>query len=265
MTIPKIIHQTWKNDTVPEPLLSYRERWMEKYPDFEFKFYTDEDLENIVKERYPQYLGLYKSFTSPIERVDFARYVILEKYGGIYADLDMIPINKISDDVFDTENIIFSSEPIEHAKKIYSRRVVLCNAFMMSPPQHEFWPKLIKYIVDNYEHNLSPVYTTGPMIITRYYENHLIDFKNITISSPCDFFPICNKGFSKKTQTYHDVVYENVSEECDISKAYAAHLWANTWVLPWYKDPRFKNKKYWLIFLLLLIFLILGFYLKKLM
>lgn len=90
--IPKIVHQTWKTKTLPNIYVENSERWKRMHPNYLYFLYDDQDLRNIVKGAFPEYLDFYDKMTSNIERVDFSRYVMMYVYGGIYTDLDTIPI-----------------------------------------------------------------------------------------------------------------------------------------------------------------------------
>lgn len=89
--IPKIIHQTGPADkNIWHPLWTLcHQSWLEHFNDFTHTFWTDEDLDNLVQQSYPTYYSLYQSFPLHIMRIDFARFCILHRFGGIYADLDM--------------------------------------------------------------------------------------------------------------------------------------------------------------------------------
>ena len=48
----------------------------------------------LDKKENNQFKKLYYDFTQDIMRIDFARYLILYRYGGIYVDLDICMMNK---------------------------------------------------------------------------------------------------------------------------------------------------------------------------
>lgn len=87
MTIPKIIHQTWKTCKLDQKLKLFTNTWKEKNPDFEYRFYNDNKCFKFIHNNYPEYLDLYEDL-KPVERADIFRYLILHKHGGIYADID---------------------------------------------------------------------------------------------------------------------------------------------------------------------------------
>lgn len=253
---PKILHVTWKTREIPPQYKDYYSKWVDFTSDWDHRIYDDDDLRNFVKKYYPEYIEAYDGFTSHIERVDFARYAILHKLGGVYADLDTFPLRKI-EQWLKVGKVVLGREPLEHSRQIYKREVVLCNAFMISPPGDEFWIKLMDFIVQNYRKYQNAVYTTGPMAMTLFYEKDPLSFEDVVITDPCVFFPLTNDGYSQKTQNVDGVVYNNISEACDMNTAYVAHAWSNSWVSNvWYKDPLIWNKDYWAIALFIIFFLI---------
>jgi len=42
--IPRVIHQTWKDQDVPARFLDAQRSWQDAHPDWEYRFWTDEDL-----------------------------------------------------------------------------------------------------------------------------------------------------------------------------------------------------------------------------
>jgi mannosyltransferase OCH1-like enzyme len=245
---PRLLHQTWKNYDLPNSLRFYQQRW--KDLGYEYRFYTDEDLRNVIQTYFPHYLKTYDSFTHNIERVDFARYAILYVFGGIYADMDTVPTKPL-DPFLKFNKIVLGSEPIEHTQKYYNRRYVICNALMISPPHEEYWLSLMKYIVANYEKNYEPVYNTGPMAMTYHHEKYPLDLDRVILTTPCTFFLI--------TDT------QEISKECNIEDAYVMHMWNNSWVKEkhWWESKRIYNHRYWFYGLLILFFIIWTYRLMK--
>lgn len=223
---PKIVHQMWKDHNLPPNFEKWRNVWLDMCSDYEHKFYTDEDLRDLIKNELPEYLKAYDSFSYNIERVDFSRYAILYLYGGIYADLDTAPLKSL-DRWLEENKIVLGTEPVEH-RNMYGNQEVLCNALMISPKGDKFWLHLMDYISEHYINNNSPVHTTGPMAITRFRKENPEFFENIIITDPSIFYPLTNKNTSKH-QEYKGKNYYNISHKCDIKDAFVVHYWANSW------------------------------------
>mgnify|MGYP000985786126 FL=1 len=99
-TIPKIIIQTWKTKVIPD---KYKEdvASVKKYnSDYQYIFFSDDDIENFLKENYPEYYETYSKLPVKIQKIDFFRYIAVYHYGGFYFDLDitgMYPLKELLD------------------------------------------------------------------------------------------------------------------------------------------------------------------------
>ena len=48
-------------------------------------------LESLVRQKFPEYWGLYQRVRYPVQRVDMGRLFVLLTYGGLFSDLDVFP------------------------------------------------------------------------------------------------------------------------------------------------------------------------------
>jgi len=224
--IDKILHQTWKTKELKGNFKRWRQVWLDEFPEYTHKFYTDQDIRDIIKTHFPKYLKPFDNFHNQIERVDFFRYAILYLEGGIYADLDVIPLKDI-DTLLKKDKIILGLEPYEHRRDLYNSQEVICNAFMISPKGDKFWLHLMDYIVNNYK-NQNPVWTTGPMCITNFYKDHPEYFDNVLILESDYLYPLTN-GCTNKHKHIKGHLLKHISSKCDIEKAYVVHFWENSW------------------------------------
>ena len=62
---------------------------------YEYKMWNLKDCEELIVEKYPQYIDLWTEFRYDIQRCDFIRYLILHSYGGWYVDCDVYPIQNL--------------------------------------------------------------------------------------------------------------------------------------------------------------------------
>jgi hypothetical protein len=88
--IPKVIWQTMKTDTVPVLMKNYIDTWITQNPEYEYRLYDDDDILNFLTNDFPQFLEGYKKLKFGASKADLWRYLIIYKYGGVYADLDCI-------------------------------------------------------------------------------------------------------------------------------------------------------------------------------
>lgn len=139
LTIPRIIHQTWKDHNLPIKFMEWSQGWRDKNPSFKYCFYTDEDCNDFVKTSYPQYYKLYKS-AARIEKVDIFRYLVIHKYGGVYVDLDCECLKSI-----DALINIYKHEVITGFE--YNHPVQYLQWFIASPPGSSAMIELMDEIV----------------------------------------------------------------------------------------------------------------------
>ena len=94
--IPKIIHQSYKSEsTLPLEWADTPTRWKELHPTYEYMFWSDDDNRKLIEQYYPWFLETYDSYPAPIQRADAARYFAVLHHGGIYADMDILPIRNV--------------------------------------------------------------------------------------------------------------------------------------------------------------------------
>ena len=80
--IPKIIHQTFRTKELPKEIENTVDNLKKMNPDFEYRFYDDEDCYNFIKEHYDdETLSLYLSINPNYGscRADFFRYLLIYK------------------------------------------------------------------------------------------------------------------------------------------------------------------------------------------
>ena len=63
----------------------------------EYKLWNEEDCNNLIQSDFHTFQDLWDDFFYPIQKVDFIKYCILHKYGGIYLDCDVKPYKPFSE------------------------------------------------------------------------------------------------------------------------------------------------------------------------
>ena len=90
--IPKIIHQTWKDKTLPPIIYSLISENIKllKSNGYELMFWTDDMILKLISEEYPNFYNIYKMTRTGVQKGDIARILLVYHYGGIYIDLDVL-------------------------------------------------------------------------------------------------------------------------------------------------------------------------------
>ncbi|BGP36475.1 hypothetical protein JCM10450v2_000375 [Rhodotorula kratochvilovae] len=144
--VPKIIHATWKTDTVPTR---------------EFKLWSDAASRAFIAEHYPWFLTTFDGYTYPIQRADVIRYFVLHHYGGVYMDLD-IGCRRNLDPLLYFEVVLPATIPVG-----------VSNDLMFSQRGHPFMDLVIHNLI-TFDHTYGTNYptvmfSTGPMFLSAVY------------------------------------------------------------------------------------------------
>ena len=187
--IPKIIHQTWKTNVVPEKWEDAVESCKTTNSEYKYILWTDEMMEQFVEKEYPDFLNVYKSYPHNIQRCDAFRYLVLYKYGGIYLDMDIVCKVKLNaflkyDFVLPKSSNVSSS---------------FTNSFLMVIPKHPF----IKFCIDNlpsyvdaysyFGNHLHIMNSTGPLFLTNMIDKYgRQNITNMYVLTNDEFAGDCN-------------------------------------------------------------------------
>lgn len=79
---PKTIHQIWLGSLLPSKLEKLRQTWIKHHPDWQFRLWTDQDLNQFECK------DLVDSTSCFGQKSDLLRAEIIYRHGGLYVDLD---------------------------------------------------------------------------------------------------------------------------------------------------------------------------------
>ena len=232
LSIPKIIHMTWKSEELPEHFNEIREYWKTLNPEYEFRLWTDEDNRKLIEEEFPFFLEVYDSYKKHIQRVDAVRYCILYLYGGIYIDLDFLPIRPI-DDFLDDCKLVLGKEPPFAAERREMDKIV-SNAFMATTVHNEFFQNVIHEMIENHlnfnhlDEEEIVLNTTGPFMLTKMYDNWR-EKEEIRLLDSSYFLPL---HVYEIEEMYLTGKLEDAEKK--LSNTIAIHLFCGTW---WKDSP----------------------------
>ena len=217
--IPKIIHQTWRDYELPVPD-ALPESWKKLNPDWEYKFWTDAALAEIVRQDYPDIWPIFQATTNPVQKADIARYLILHRDGGIYADIDTECVGPL-DILVDESRVVLSQEPTEHwgHAKVRNMEMVIFNGVMASPAGHPFWLDVMQMLHRCRHANKGVLESTGPLMLT----GCVMEYKrpeDLAIHSCHLFNPQINGG---GISTAEESGHHAPARICN-------HLWQGSWL-----------------------------------
>ena len=148
----------------------------------QYKLWSRKMVEReIDKKENADYQKLYYEFDQDIMRIDFARYLILYRFGGIYIDLDICMMNKSIKHLF-KESYFFVK---------WSDSELPYNALLGTHKNNPLYKEILDHCKESYyEKRNQPIYktwkgrfvfqTTGHFMLQRVLRKHKItDFLDI--------------------------------------------------------------------------------------
>ena len=132
--------------------------WKTANKDYEYIFWDENSICNLMEDSYPEFFTEWSALDPLIKKCDSARYFILHKYGGIYADLDTFAHKSIdfliNDLSLETYPIILSEESMDPQSwksgiardmaKEHNLKKIVANAVMLSEKRQDFWLDYLK-------------------------------------------------------------------------------------------------------------------------
>lgn len=111
MPIPKFIVQTWKTDNLHIEIQQKIINFLKKNPGYDYKMYNDESIDKFVNKHYPgEIADCYNRLNIIVAKVDFWRYLVLYKYGGIYLDMDADILDSLDKLIRSEDDAIITAE-----------------------------------------------------------------------------------------------------------------------------------------------------------
>jgi mannosyltransferase OCH1-like enzyme len=162
MSIPKIIHQTFKTSKLPFLTRWHISRLKKRNPQYRYEFYDDDRINAFLSEEYDEkVISAYKRLNIGAAKADFFRYAVLYKKGGVYLDIDCSVNSRLDDFIAPDDRALLSPEK---NPAIYVQWAMIYEA------GHPFLERTIEMILDNIEQNRYPhdVHKmTGPAIYSK--------------------------------------------------------------------------------------------------
>ncbi|KAI5307718.1 hypothetical protein KEM55_007600 [Ascosphaera atra] len=162
--IPKIIHQTYKNETIPEVWKDAQKSCINLHDDYEYILWTDAKAIDFIAREYPWFLETFKGYKYPIQRADTIRYFVLAHFGGIYIDLDD-GCNRRLDPLLSYPAWLRQTSPTG-----------ISNDAMGSAPGHPFFLRVIDSLQTFNRNCLLPyitvMYSTGPLFLSVIWKQY---------------------------------------------------------------------------------------------
>jgi len=199
--IPRLIHLIWVGDApMPDTFLPYVESWHALMPDWHVHVWTNED---ITTKQFPEKaVNLINSAEKGAQKADIMRYFIIERYGGVYVDADIVP-NKSLEPLLNS----FESSKLIVCHDIPLTWNYVINAFFAAAPHHPVLKTACDMCYDTILNTEDIHLKTGPFLLGHAINNTPTDTNEKHILLPTNMF------------------YRNANN----SERFGQHMYAKNW------------------------------------
>lgn len=162
--IPKKICQTWKTKNLPKKIEEIIHNFRKTNFDYEYQLFDDNDCKKIILEHFGiNFLHAFEALKHGAFKADFFRYCYLYIYGGVYIDIDMVPLVPLSEII--SEKDVFVSV----VDRTCVNSVGIYQSFIATVPRHP----ILKYSLELAFYNIAsrrndifnPLVITGPVVM----------------------------------------------------------------------------------------------------
>ena len=164
----------WGSADIPEPYATYHRRIRELNPDAEVVLWTDDDIAEYVATQFPERQEFFRALPLDVHRWDLFRYMLLQRQGGLYVDMDIEP-SRPFDELFASgaELRLFREHP-QDARR-WRRTSILANAVICCVPGAPLMSALIDAICSLRSISATRAGVceqTGPVMLTTVFERN---------------------------------------------------------------------------------------------
>ena len=166
MRIPKIVHQLWKSEEIPDRWKGAVDSVKRYHKGWEYRLWTDERMDAHVKAAHPELYPIYAGFDRVIMRADIFRCLLMHDFGGLYCDLDYEFVRPY--DYGDAEVVLSLEYDLVYGDPCDQ----IANYVMASVPGHALWQDLLADVQSSppFAATASDIcIVTGPMFLTRIF------------------------------------------------------------------------------------------------
>jgi len=206
-SIPRKIHFIFglSEDTeiLPESFRNCVESWERLNPNYETKIWNKSKCEELIRSHFPHLESLYTQMKRAVMRVDLMKLLILFHEGGIYVDLDAMPVGDLGFDElirqWNYPRLALVHESNIHAYEAESlnqfdiRKNEPCrpgmrigNYFSASVPRHPLTHFILQHMTRYAplvgQHDYDAVFATGSDAITTVYHAYGRDFVDVMVT-----------------------------------------------------------------------------------
>ena len=172
--IEKNIFQSWYTKQL-HPLIQEKINFIKNMnSEYTYNLYDDNDMDNFVNKHFAGEIAeCYNKLNIIVAKVDFWRYLVLYKYGGVYLDMDSSIEKPLRELIKNEDKAIITAEGNPN---------LFVQWALIFSKEHPILKKTIEFVCDNIRNNSYPNNIhkmTGPTVYSRAInETHAELFNN---------------------------------------------------------------------------------------
>ena len=185
--IPHLIHHIYGlwpgSGPLPWHCRSVLGSWRRHHPGWITVLWNRQQGETLVRESFPEVWPTYQQLARPAQRCDLLRYLILQRFGGVYADLDLrchasvaplLPSGAALVTLVEKQltsaraAAIGVPEPIRQGRAEIETRIA--NFFLAASPSHPLLTEIVEMVRSRAHlpvvRDYDVLFTTGPDVVS---------------------------------------------------------------------------------------------------
>jgi len=152
--IPKLMHMIWVGDSPAPPLVeTHRAAWAALMPDWTIRLWTNADIAEFPIP-VQEFVG---RAVKGVQKADILYYHILERYGGVYMDADVIPHRALDPVLWLQKSLVICHDiPVTWA--------YMAKGFAACVPHHPVLQRGCEIVLRGTLNTDRPHFETGPRV-----------------------------------------------------------------------------------------------------
>jgi mannosyltransferase OCH1-like enzyme len=225
--IPLVIYQTWHSSEVPRRMHDNIMSLLKSNPEFDYRFYTDEDCLKFIKENFDDdVVSAFEMLIPGAFKADLWRYCVLYKNGGVYLDIKYYSTKSFYDIIHESGPIFVKDSAEAQCK---DTKYGVYNGFMAVAPNNTVLLDCINDIVESSKTKSmrkNSLDVTGPCLLARKFhkifpnENFKFQYTNFKEYQNGKMVPMGNIKFNNKEFLKHYIGYRDDQNSLQKTKHY---------------------------------------------
>ncbi|MCB1106531.1 MAG: hypothetical protein KDK76_00370 [Chlamydiia bacterium] len=181
--IPKKLHFIYTKYPLPKAFQNNLNQWKNVCSGWDIRCYSKEDIFTFFEAHFPELLPELLNITLDVVLADLFRYALLFIEGGVYLDIDTIPLQPLPKKWL-TQKVVLGYEFVlsMDPESTWYTRDTFCTWALLSIPQHPLFKEVLERSIQtlkerhyHFENPKDVLLSTGPIVFTDVARNYMQD------------------------------------------------------------------------------------------